>query len=235
MSRFFVVLLFAISSLLELPDDVRVAAATHQSDVAALQQILWAWKETPSLPQSWDTNGPMDPCGIQWVGVSCSAQSSITSLHLDSSGIVGHLPSALGDLVNLQYLNLSGNPQLRGSIPQEMGHLTNLVKIDLSHCNLSGTIPSHLHTLTSLELMDLSQNSLSGRVPDFLVSLPKLTHLNLSYNQFDATLGTTHMHSSEKLLLGSQQMHRHQLSQCRGARLCGRLWFQLLHSWSCWG
>jgi hypothetical protein len=32
MSRFFLVLLFAISSLLELPDDVRVAAATHQSD-----------------------------------------------------------------------------------------------------------------------------------------------------------------------------------------------------------
>jgi hypothetical protein len=24
--------------------------------------------------------------------------------HLDNSGIVGHLPSALGDLVNLQYL-----------------------------------------------------------------------------------------------------------------------------------
>jgi hypothetical protein len=80
MSLFFVVLLFAISSLLELPDDVRVAAATHQSDVAALQQILWAWKETPSLPQNWDMNGPMDPCGIQWIGVSCSAQSSITSL-----------------------------------------------------------------------------------------------------------------------------------------------------------
>jgi len=205
MSRFFVVLLFAISSLLELPDDVRVAAATHQSDVAALQQILWAWKETPSLPQNWDMNGPMDPCGIQWIGVSCSAQSSITSLHLDNFGIVGHLPSALGDLVHLQYLNLSGNPQLRGSIPQEMGHLTNLVKIDLSHCNLSGTIPLHLHTLTSLELMDLSQNSLSGRVPDFLVSLPKLTHLNLSYNQFDATVSTTQMHSSAKLLLASQE------------------------------
>jgi Leucine-rich repeat (LRR) protein len=86
-----------------------------------------------------------------------------------------------------------------------MGHLTNLVKIDLSHCNLSGTIPLHLHTLTSLELMDLSQNSLSGRVPDFLVSLPKLTHLNLSYNQFDATLSTTQMHSSAKLLLASQE------------------------------
>jgi hypothetical protein len=37
---------------------------------------------------------------------------------------------------------------------------------------------------------------------------------NLSYNQFDATLSTTHMHSSEKLLLASQEGKDTEVIRC---------------------
>ncbi|CAK9220875.1 unnamed protein product [Sphagnum jensenii] len=214
--------LFFISSLIQIHKEYGVAAATLQSDVIAVEQILRAWgEETPSLQQNWNANGSsnlLDPCGAQWVGVSCSPSavqsqhadySSITSLQLYDYGIVGSLPSALSKLINLQYLNLSGNSQLRGSLPDEIAqHLTNLIQIDLSHCNLSGPIPTRWDALRNLELMDLSHNGFTGMVPDLLVSLPKLTQLNLSHNQFDLqslSTTTTHMHSSERLLLHTSQ------------------------------
>jgi hypothetical protein len=58
--------------------------------VIAVQQILRAWgEETPSLQQNWNANGSsnlLDPCGAQWVGVSCSP-SAVQSQHADYSSI----------------------------------------------------------------------------------------------------------------------------------------------------
>jgi hypothetical protein len=58
--------------------------------VIAVQQILLAWgEETPSLQQNWNANGSsnlLDPCGAQWVGVSCSP-SAVQSQHDDYSSI----------------------------------------------------------------------------------------------------------------------------------------------------
>lgn len=83
-------LLFFISSLIQIHKEYGVAAATLQSDVIAVQQILRAWgEETPSLQQNWNANGSsnlLDPCGAQWVGVSCSP-SAVQSQHADYSSI----------------------------------------------------------------------------------------------------------------------------------------------------
>ena len=54
---------------------------------------------------------------------------------------------------------------LSGSIPPELGALSGLRWIDLSHNELSGSIPPELGALSGLRWIDLSHNELSGSIP----------------------------------------------------------------------
>ena len=68
----------------------------------------------------------------------------------------GNIPSELGQLTNLERLNLSTN-QLSGNIPPELGQLTNLTSLNLGFNGaLSGTLPAALTGLT-LESLRLNE------------------------------------------------------------------------------
>ena len=58
--------------------------------------------------------------------------------------------------------------RLSGSIPNEIGRLTNLYLLGLSANNLEGPIPASFADLVNLERLFLGNNSLSGEVPDFI-------------------------------------------------------------------
>jgi len=64
--------------------------------------------------------------------------------------------------------------QLSGSIPSELGGLTNLRYLFLDFNQLSGNIPSELGSLTNLEGLHLNSNQLSGSIPQQLMNLSKL-------------------------------------------------------------
>ena len=51
-------------------------------------------------------------------------------------------------------LSLGGN-ELTGSIPPELGNLTNLIELILRENQLSGNIPSEIGSLTNLIFLDL--------------------------------------------------------------------------------
>ncbi|KAH8934977.1 hypothetical protein BDL97_17G007800 [Sphagnum fallax] len=168
---------------------VRVPAVTEAttlwSDVAALQGLLNAWNTTEALAGNWSLQS--DPCWSQWHGVSC-LQDSVVALRLSNSGIVGSLPPVIGSFVNLQYLELAGNPKLGGAIPEEIGNLTSLFELDLSNCSFSGWIPSCLGNLVNVKLIYLAHNQLSGEIPYTVGLLDKLLQLSLANNQLSGNI-----------------------------------------------
>ena len=83
---------------------------------------------------------------------------------MSSNRFVGEIPKSIGDLKDLNMLNLSNNI-LTGHIPVSLENLTQLESLDLSQNRLSGEIPLQLTQLTFLEWFNVSHNYLVGSIP----------------------------------------------------------------------
>ena len=70
----------------------------------------------------------------------------------------------LGHISKVQALNLSHN-QLTGSIPKTLSNSIDLESLDLSYNSLRREIPAQLIELTFLEVFSVAYNNLSGRTP----------------------------------------------------------------------
>lgn len=107
------------------------------------------------------------------------------------------LPTEIGNLTNLEYLDLSGGDSgwpwvggfpLQGPLPASLGNLTKLTHLDLScslvdlqyHGSVDGPIPSTLGNLVNLKYLDLGNQQFSGPIPPELGNLTQLEYLNLT-------------------------------------------------------
>ncbi len=110
----------------------------------------------------------------EWYGVTVES-GHIDTMDLTDNNLIGSIPQELGNLSNLQRVWLAGN-QLSGNIPPELGNLSNLYILDLSWNQLSSSIPQELGNLSNLYYLSLGVNQLSGRIP--------LTFTNLVLDSF---------------------------------------------------
>lgn len=115
-----------------------------------------------------------------WYGVYAQ-YGRVTALLLSSNQLTGSIPPQLGNLTNLWWLYLNSN-QLTGSIPSQMGNLIYLQGLDLASNQLTGNIPTWLGNLTDLEFLILSSNSLTGSIPSEIGNLIDLDNLRLDNN-----------------------------------------------------
>ncbi|XP_044953716.1 receptor-like protein 2 [Hordeum vulgare subsp. vulgare] len=81
--------------------------------------------------------------------------------------------------------------KLTGAIPQEIGHLKELLCLNLSFNNFYGEIPQSICNLMNLQMLDLSNNHLTGEFPVALEILHFLSEFNISNNNLEGPIPTT--------------------------------------------
>ncbi|MCO5243126.1 MAG: hypothetical protein M9927_04770, partial [Anaerolineae bacterium] len=112
---------------------------------------------------------------------------NLQTLDLQFNRIPDPLPASLGNLNNLRVLNLRQNA-LHGPLPTSLANLRNLHALELEANALSGPLPAQIRSMTRLQRLFLSSNDLSGPLPGWLADLPNLEHLWLGYNQLSGAL-----------------------------------------------
>ncbi|KAM3339256.1 hypothetical protein P3S68_029125 [Capsicum galapagoense] len=110
-----------------------------------------------------------------------------------------------------------------GTIPPEIGNLTNLICLDLHTNQISGTIPSQIGSLVKLQILHIFGNHLNGPIPEeisylreFKQAIPQcfgnmsshLEVLDMQHSNLSGTLPTTFSIGSA---LGSFNLHGNKL------------------------
>ena len=169
-----------------------------------------------TLYQSTGGNGWVDNSGwlgsvgseCSWYGVTCDeGETAVVDIALWSNGLVGTIPSSIGDFSALRGLALAAN-DLTGPIPSSIGNLGSLVSLNLQENRLTGEIPSALGSLTNLEEIHLFDNELTGPIPASLGQLGALRMLTLGNNGLSGFLPPElgSLSSMEYLDLGGLQL-----------------------------
>ncbi|MCO5549280.1 hypothetical protein L7F22_002748 [Adiantum nelumboides] len=154
-------------------------------EVQALMVIKQHLDDPTNALGSWDANS-VDPCS--WYHVTCPTQRQVvTNLGLPNLQLSGTLPPEIGNLTNLESLMLENN-NISGQLPVEIGKLSKLLSLDLSNNHISGPLPQSLGQLNSLTYLRLNNNSFSGRFPAWLAHIDVLDYLDLSYNNLSGNV-----------------------------------------------
>nr|GMC71413.1 LRR receptor-like serine/threonine-protein kinase GSO1 isoform X3 [Ipomoea batatas] len=89
----------------------------------------------------------------------------MSGLDLSCNNFTGKIPYELGNLSWIHVLNLSHN-QIKGSIPKTFSRLRQIESLDLSYNDLTGKVPPELKDLNFLAVFSVAHNNLSGRIPE---------------------------------------------------------------------
>lgn len=112
-----------------------------------------------------------DPCLDGWFGVGCSEQGRVVALSLGSNQLTGTIPPDVGNLTQLRGLSL-GSSDAAGLSPNY----------------IIGRIPAEIASLYLLQTLALPSNLLTGPVPAAVAALTRLTRLDLSGNRLEGPL-----------------------------------------------
>ncbi len=134
-----------------------------------------------------DNSGWLIDSVYKWNGITLDDNGRVTVIDLSENNLVGTIPADIGDLSNLQTLYLNKN-ELTGSIPSELTNLSELVNLDLSGNELTGTIPAGIGSMSNLVVLNLSSNSFTGDIPPELGNLSNLQYLMLGYNNLSGSI-----------------------------------------------
>ncbi|TVU47201.1 hypothetical protein EJB05_06792 [Eragrostis curvula] len=185
---------------------------TDSQDTSVLRALMDQWQ---NAPPTWGQSD--DPCGDSpWEGVTCDG-SKVISIKLSTMGIKGGLAADIGQLSDLQSLDLSFNKDLGGVLTPTIGNLKQLTTLILAGCSFHGTIPDELGSLPKLSYMALNSNQFSGKIPASLGNLSSLYWFDIADNQLsgplpistsggmglDKLIKTKHFHFNKNQLSGA--------------------------------
>ena len=167
-----------------------VAEVTVENPDRAALVALYNATDGPNWVDN--TNWLSDALLGEWYGVETNASGRVVEIDLSGfwdddnrqyvdHGLVGTIPAEIGNLTDLETLQLDING-LGGTIPPELGSLANLKELGLRRNSLTNLIPPELGLLTELEQLDLAQNNLTGTLPRELGFLAELQWVSFANN-----------------------------------------------------
>jgi hypothetical protein len=117
-----------------------------------------------------------------WTGLFCE-EEEIIRIQLTALSIVGNIPSSIGLLSNLEWLELPFN-SLEGSLSSSIGDLSSLHHLDICCNQLVGDLPTSWANFKNLQYLSLSNNKFVGPVPKAFsqLRLSVIQHIDLSSN-----------------------------------------------------
>ncbi|KAK6144103.1 hypothetical protein DH2020_020923 [Rehmannia glutinosa] len=122
-----------------------------------------------------------------------SNTTKLQLIDLSRNNINSTIPDWFYLCQDLEYISLSFNYQIHGSISNSIANLTSLKTLDLSRNDISGKIPREISNLCKMQTLDLSANKLTGEISDSFGNmsdcfLGTLNFLNLRENQLSGHL-----------------------------------------------
>ncbi len=145
-------------------------------------------------------------CG--WHGITCDDNHvRVRGVSLQNNNLYGVLPTQIGNFAKIEWLAITNNPHLSGSIPSEIGDLDSLRILNLGVNNLVGNIPAEIGKMSNLEFLVLESNQLEGEIPPELGQLSNLQYLWLHNNKMSGKLSNdlTHMTNLNSFLFDDQE------------------------------
>ena len=147
----------------EISSNDRTAAVNEQDSLA----LVALYHSTGGQEWTNNTNWLKEPVDT-WFGITV-ADGRVIRLELAGN--------------NLKDYTNSGS--IAGTIPPEVGDLSQLQVLDLHANRIQGTIPVEIANLLQLQVLDLQSNHLRGAVPAEITRLTNLLHLHLKDNDLE--------------------------------------------------
>ena len=115
------------------------AASTHQVEE---RYILSVFYYATNIDGQWKNakdwlNPKLNHCS--WYGITCDTKGNVMAMRLTSNNLSGTIPYELGQMSNLRQIDLHSN-KLTGTIPQELGDIDVLNSIVIYSNNMVGTL-----------------------------------------------------------------------------------------------
>ncbi|KAG6750286.1 hypothetical protein POTOM_047390 [Populus tomentosa] len=166
-------------------------------------------------------------------------------LDLSDNLITGQIPMPLlSRLKRLEFLNLTKN-SVEGPLSTNIGNFRNLRHLRLGMNKLNGTIPYEIGLLSNLEVLELHENGFDGPMPSSVGNLRMLRNLNLKLSGLNSSIpeelglctNLTYLELSSNSLIGALPLSMASLTQIRefgisDNKLSGNIHPSLLSNWS---
>ena len=116
--------------------------------------------------------------------------------HSVGNGLVGTVPREVSAISTLSELSFGLDwTTITGTVPSELGLLTRLTFLQIAATAVTGTIPSELNNLKNLEIFSFIFSQLSGPLPDLLTMDHSIQRLSFGFNNFSGTIPPLHPNS----------------------------------------
>jgi hypothetical protein len=133
--------------------------------------------------QAWLTPVPI----CEWGALQCSIDGELVRIEFERNNLGGTIPDEIGELSELRFLHMEEG-RTSGPIPESLGNLNNLLELDMNFNELTGSIPENLFNLSNLLEFDLNDNNLSGAIGPGIANMSSLTFIQLHRNELSGTI-----------------------------------------------